>query len=110
MHVQFVIGIADDFAVPGQWATDAFCFSAYRETFDQLSIDADIQLLRRAHADDVVVNLPAKPNLEGVFAIKREVVADREATARSERQFFAGSDVLLEQFRNGIQDCGRNDA
>src|SRR6266567_7067129 len=96
MHVQLVIGIAHYFAIPGQWTEDAFRFASNDEALDQLAVDTNLELLRRSHSDDVVIDLPPQAHFEFIFAIQREIVMHSETAARAERQFVAYSNVLFQ--------------
>ena len=57
-----------------------------------LAIEQHLQLVRLAQTFDVFVAVPRQPNLDLVFAVLREGVADHGAAARAERQ---PVDVLL---------------
>ena len=59
------------------------------------------------HPDDVVVDLPAEPNLERILAVEGEVVAHGEAAARAERHVVTETHVLFEQPGHPVGDGGR---
>ena len=97
VHVELPLGVADDLAVPRQRSGSAFGLATHGEPFDAHAVDPQIEVLAVAHPDDVVVDLTPQPHFEGVLAVEREVVAYRQAAARSERQVFVDAHVLLQQ-------------
>ena len=68
--------------------------------FSSLPSSAHVELLRPAHAHQVVLILPPQPDLDQVLAVDREVVVNGDAAARSERQIFALPIVLHDVQRN----------
>ena len=70
------------------------------EALQQPAVETDIELLRPAHAHDVVLVLPAEPHPDDVLAVDRKVVAHRDAAARSKRQILALAVVLHDVQRN----------
>ena len=79
---------------------------ADREPPHQLPVEADLDLLLGAHADDVVVDHPAQPQLHAVLAVEREVVPDGQPPAGPERQVLAHAVVLVQQPRRGVGGGG----
>ena len=75
----------------------AFRLAAHREAFDADSVQPDIDLVRLAHADDVVVELPPQLNFDRVIAIQRKVVTDQRAALRSKRQVVAHLIILYQE-------------
>ena len=70
------------------------------EALQQPAIEPHVELLRPAHAHDVVLVLPAELHPDDVFAVDREVVANCHAAARAERQILALAVVLHDVQRN----------
>src|SRR6185369_12431272 len=64
----------------------ADCFAANRETLDQFAVQPYIQLLRPAHAFQIILILALETNLNGVLAFDGEVVRNRQPAAGSEWQ------------------------
>src|SRR5262245_3758186 len=102
VHVQLIIGIADDLSVPCQRPRQAFRLASDGKPFDQLAIDTYIELLRRAHSDDVVVNLASQSDAEFIFTVEQKLMTDREADSGPKRKLFTRSNVLFEKFPNAI--------
>ena len=104
LHVLFPLGIAGKarFAVAGVAGRGgpALGSAADREPLQQLAVEPDVELLRPAHAHDVVLILPAETDFDEVLAVDRKVVANGDAAARSERQIFALPIVLHDVQRN----------
>ena len=98
LHVLFPFGIAGKagFAVAGVTGRGgpALGSASDGEPFQQLAIEADVELLRPPHALEVILILPLETNLDEVLAVDGKVVANRDAAARSERQIFALPVVL----------------
>src|SRR5437667_22232 len=93
LHVLFPFGIAGK-----AWLTvarvtgggrSAVVFASDGEAFQQLAIEADVELLRPAHALEVILILPLETNFDEVLAIDRKVVVNGETATRSERQIVA---------------------
>ena len=59
---------------------------ADREPLDEGAVHAHVQLLRRRVADDVVREVPVEADPYRVLAVDGEVVPNRDAAARAERQ------------------------
>src|SRR5262249_606449 len=76
-------------------------FAANGEPLHQRTVETDVELLRPAHAHDVVLILPPQTNFDHVLAINRKVVANRHAAARSERQVFALK-ILLDDMQRDL--------
>ena len=72
----------------------------------QLSVEADLELLGGPHADDVVVDHPAQPELHAVLAVEGEIVADGQPAAGPERQVLAHAVVLVQQPRRRVRGGG----
>src|SRR5436309_3175333 len=51
--------------------------TSYAESLDERAIDADIKLMRRTKAANVVDVIPQKTDLEPIFTIGREIVSKR---------------------------------
>ena len=98
LHVRFPFGIAGKagFAVAGVTGRGgpALSFPSDGEPFQQLAIEPDIELLRPAHAHDVVLILPPETNFDEVLGVDRKDMPNRDAAARSERQILALPIVL----------------
>ena len=75
-------------------------FAADREPLQQLAIETNVELLRPAHALEVILILALQANLDEVLAVDRKIVVNRDAAARSERQVFALPVVLHDVQRN----------
>ena len=104
LHVRFPRGIAGKarLAVPcvARSRRPAFRTAADGEPFHQLAVETDVELLRPAHALDVVLVLALQANLDRVLAVDGKRVADRHAAARSKRQILALPIVLYHVQRN----------
>ena len=74
----------------------AFAFAADGEPFQQRAIEPDVDLMRLAHTDEVVVELPLELELDEIFAVHGELIIDGNAAARAERQILAHPLVLHE--------------
>ena len=98
LHVLFPFGIAGKagLAVAGVTGRGgpALGAAADGEPLQQLAIETDVELLRPAHALEVILILPLQTNLDEVLAVDGKVMANRDAAARSERQIFALPIVL----------------
>src|SRR6185436_13112859 len=104
LHVCFPFGIAGKvrLAVAGitRRGRSALRAASDREAFQQSGVEADVELLRPAHAFQVILVLPLETNLDEVLAVDRKVATNRDAAARSERQIFALPIVLDHVQRN----------
>ena len=93
LHVLLPLGIAERTRLAGAGIAsgcgpEVGCSSAHREPLDERSIEPEIELLRPSHAHQVVLVLPAQPDLEQVLSIHREIVSHRDAAPRSEGEVF----------------------
>ena len=68
--------------------------AAHDERRDAGAVEPHFEPLPVLEAADVVVELPPQPDADLVLPVDREVVPDREAAARSERQLLAHALVL----------------
>ncbi len=104
LHVGFPLGRAGKarLAVAGVTGRGrcAGRLAADDEALQQLAVETDVELLRPAHAHQVVLILPAQADLDQILAIDREHVANGDAAARSERQIFILAIVLHDVQRN----------
>ena len=78
----------------------AFHVAPDHEASEQPAVEAHLELLRPAHAHDVVLVLPAEAHLQEVLAVDGEVVPHGEAAPRAERQVLALPLVLHDVQRN----------
>ena len=104
LHVGFPFGRAGEagLAIAGvaRRRRRARRLAADDESLDQLAVEPHVELLRPAHAHQVVLILPPQPDLDRVLAVDRKLVANRDAAARSERQVFILPIVLDDVQRN----------
>ena len=86
--------------------------AAHGESLQELAVETHVELLRPAHAHQVVLILPAQPHLDQVLAVDRELVANRDAAARAERQIVILTVVLDDVQRNleGVERRARRAA
>jgi hypothetical protein len=69
-------------------------FPSNGETLQQPAVEAHVELLRPAHALEVILILPLETDFQEVLAVNREVVTDRDSAARPERKILALPIVL----------------
>ena len=104
LHVGFPLGRAGEarLAVAGvaRRRRRARRLAADGESLDELAVEPDVELLRPAHAHQVVLILAAQPDRDQILAIDRKLVANRDAAARTERQVFILPIVLHDVQRN----------
>src|SRR5262249_21936314 len=67
----------------------ARCRSSDGEPPEQPAVEPHIELLRPAHTHDVVLILPAQTDLDELFTVDGNVVADGHAAMRSKRKVLA---------------------
>ena len=103
VHVFFEVRITLRVAGKALRVRHAFGFSADFETFDQDSIQPDVDLMRLAHAHDVEVELALQKNLDLVLAIQAEVITDCRSAMRSEWKI-VGDLIVLNQRRWNLDD------
>ena len=96
VHVLFPLRFALRVAGEALGSRHAFAFAADREPFEQRAIETHVDLMRLAHPDQIEIELSLQDHLDAVVAVEREVIRDRDAAARSERQFVARAIVLRE--------------
>ncbi len=65
-----------------------FVLAADGGQFDALAVDADFHLVQLFQALDHVGGGSPQPNFDHVLAVQREIVANRQPAARSQRQAF----------------------
>ena len=70
------------------------------EPFYQLAIDADVELMRSAHAADVILPVRLETDLDEILAVDRKVIAHRVAATGPEREILVLPDVLHQQQRD----------
>ena len=106
LHVGFPFGRAGEagFAVAGvaRRRGPAGCRAADHEPLDQFPVEPHVELLRPAHAHQVVLILPAQPHLDRVVAVHRKLVTNRDAAARAEWQIFVLS-ILLHHVKRNLE-------
>ena len=68
-----------------------------REALHQLAVDADVEEVLAAHAEDVVLPVGPQLDLDEVLAVDREVVGNGHAAPRAEGQVLALAVVLQQQ-------------
>src|SRR4030095_15849864 len=66
-------------------------------------------LMRFAHPDQIEIELSLEDHFDAVVAVERKVIRDRNAAARSERQFLAGTIVLRGRGGNANRVLDRGD-
>ena len=74
--------------------------AADREPLDQRAVDPDVELMRRAHAEDVVLPVRPQLDLDEVLAVDREVIRDGHAAPRAEWQILTLAVVLPQEQRH----------
>ena len=104
LHVGFPLGRAGEagLAIAGV-ARCRRCprrLAADGESLDQLAVEPHVELLRPAHAHQVILILATQPDADRVLAVDRKLVANRDPAARSERQVFILPIVLDDVQRN----------
>ena len=76
--------------------------AADREPRDAPAVDPQIEVVHLVEIDDVLVDAALEPDRDEVLAIERELMADREAGARPERQVLAHPVVLRHRDRDAV--------
>ena len=100
-HVLFPLRVAELVArVAGRRLHPLRLLAAEDERPDERAVEPDLQLVARPHAADVVHVVPVQPDLHVVLAVDREVVADADAAAGSERHVLAHPIVLHQEDRH----------
>ena len=96
VHVVFPLALHHD--VPGVPAgrSHALRAAADREPLDERAVQPHIEVVRPTHPPDVIVVVGLQLDLDAVFAVNGEVMPDRDAAERPERQVLAQSIVLHE--------------
>ena len=98
LHVLFPLRVAREAGLAGAGVArrhrPAGSPAADLEPLQEPAVEADVELLRPAHAHDVVLVLPAEPHADDVFAVDGEVVRHGDAAARAEGQVLALAVVL----------------
>ena len=100
VHVDFPFRIALCVAGKALRRRQSFPAAADREPLDQRAVQADVDLVRLAHADQVQIELAPEQHLDAVLAIQRELIGDRDATARPEGKIVARPIVLHQRGGN----------
>src|SRR5262249_39013993 len=70
------------------------------EPLQQLPVEPNVELLRPAHALDVVLILPLKSNLDQILAAYRKVVVNRDAASGAQREALALTTVRQDMQRD----------
>ena len=110
VHVVLPLGIPGD--VPGKTQRGHLPDGigvTHRKAGDELTIHPYVELLRRRKADDVVRKIPVQANLDGVLAVHRKVVPDRNAATRPERERVVLTIVLQQTRVYAIAGDSRSD-
>ena len=104
LHIGFPFGIAGEagLAVAGVAGRrgPALRAASHGETLEELAIQPDIELLRPAHALEVILILALEANFDQVLAVHRKIVVNRHAAAGANRQVFAHAVFLQHMERN----------
>src|SRR5262245_3700328 len=64
------------------------------ESIDQNTVQTNVEIVRSAHPTDVVVVVSLKADLDVIFTVSREIVADRDTTLRTKWKVLADTLVL----------------
>ena len=98
VHVFFEFRIA--LRIPGEVLRrrHPLGFAADGEPLQAHAVETEVELVRLAHADDVVVLLPPQQHLDRVLGVERKVIANQRAALRTERQVVADAFVLHQRF------------
>ena len=102
LHVHFPLGIALILSDETLRRRPALAFTADIEPLEQHAVQADFDLMRITHPDDVVVQLPPQKHLDGVLAIDRKMMTNHRAALRPEGKVVARALVLHQRFGNLI--------
>ena len=78
-HVSLPLGIAWCVARVVLGRRHALPFAADRKPFQQDAVEPDVELMRLAHANDVVVKLALELDFEEVLSVDRKLVRDGRA-------------------------------
>ena len=79
VHVVFPLGIALRVAGEILRGGHPLRFAAHRELLQADAVETDVELVRLAHADDVVVLLASQQDLDRVLRVERKVIPDQRA-------------------------------
>ena len=93
--VELPLGIAKEIAAETRWRRLSNRRASDGESLDDCAIEANLELVGLGPALDAVDLGAEQPHLDVVVAGDREVVPDRDAAPRSERQVFAHAIVLV---------------
>ena len=108
-HVDFPVGMPEQRRVPRKACRHRLRVGGRPtpngEPLDERAVHADVELLRRTEAADVVGVGSLETQLERVLAVHREPMPDRDAATRPERQVFAEAVVLIERDPVGLDGC-----
>ena len=106
LHVHFPFGIALILSDKTLCRRPALALATHIEPLEERAVQADFDLVRIAHADDVVVQLSSQQHLDGVLAIDGKVMANHRAALRPKGQIVARPFVLHQRFGDliGVDD------
>ena len=110
LHVHFPFGIAlilSDKTFRRRPAL-ALAFATNIETLEERTVQSDFNLVRIAHADDVVVQLSSQQHLDRILTVNGKVMTNHRAALRSEGQIVARPLVLHQRFGNLVRVDERN--
>src|SRR5262249_15902517 len=82
----------------------SFGFAADCESFNASTIQANIDLMRFHHSDDVVIELTSQTNVENILTIFRKVMANHETTLRTEQKILTHPVILGQIYWNLVHD------
>ena len=81
--------------------------AAHCEQLDSFPIQPDVELVRLAEAENVIISISLQADSDGVLGIEREVMANRDSATRPEREPFAHALLLHEVPGNIVSLKGR---
>ena len=106
LHVLFPLGIAGKPRLTvtrvAERGRTSFGRASHGESLDQFAVETDVELLRPAHAFQVVLILTLQSDLDEVLTIDGEGVRDRDAATGSKRKVFALS-ILLDHVDGDLE-------
>src|SRR5262249_48031594 len=110
LHVFFPLGVAGKsrltIARVARGSGSPLCFTANGKPLHEGAVQADIELLRPAHAHDVVLILASQSHLDRVLAVDRKVVTNSRAAARPKREVFALA-IFLQDVQRDFESLDR---
>ena len=105
-HVDFPLRIAEQWRVARKARRDRLGVrrrvAPHREPPHESAVHTDVQVLGGSEAPDVVGVGTLETEPDGVVAVDRKPMPDRDAASRPERQILAEAVVLIQQERNAI--------